>query len=221
VQRLRNGAIGGTAFGKVVLVGHSFGSEIVKYEAATYADVDGVIATGSMHDTTLEAFTVVSASLYPAFLDPKFASSGLAPGYLTTMPGTRGTDFYNTAFADPDVIALDETLKQTATTGEFSTIQDGERVTPQIHVPVLLPIGQQDLLFCGGTLSLPCANSAAILARESSHFSPQACLEAFVQPNSGHSINLHPNAHLWFEAATDWLNRRVGNGSVAPTQPCS
>jgi len=219
VQELRSGAIGGTAFGKVISVGHSFGSQVTAYEAATYSDVDAVILTGSLHDLTPETFTVIAPTFYPAFLDPKFASAGLAPGYLTSMPGTR-TNFYNTKYADSDVIAMDETLKQTGTGSELATITDGSAVTGNIHVPVLLTLGQQDLFFCNDSPSFSCADNATILTRESAHFTPQACLEAYVQPRSGHDINLHQAAHLGFKAAMNWADKRVGTDSAAPTQPC-
>lgn len=218
VQKLRAGQIAYTSFEKVILVGHSFGSQVVKYEAATYHDVDGAIITGSMHDVSPQTFTIVAPAFYPAQLDPKFAAANLPAGYLTTQPSTRGTIFYNTANANAAVIAQDETLKQTATTGEFATITDAESLTPQIDVPVFLAMGQQDLLFCDALLS--CANSAAILARENPHYSPEACLEAVVQPNSGHSINLHYNASVWYNAALEWADRRVGTKDVAPTVPC-
>ncbi len=221
IQQLRSGAIGGTAFTKVISVGHSYGSQVAAYEAATYNDVDGVILTGSLHDLTPETFTVIAPTFYPAFLDAKFASAGLAPGYLTTMPGTRGTDFYNAKFADPDVIALDETLKQTGTASEIATITDGSAVTGAIHVPVLLTLGQEDLFFCNNTPSFSCADSTTVLARESSHFAPQACLEAYVQPRSGHDTTLHQSANLGYKATLDWANRRIGSDGVAPRQLCA
>jgi len=220
VQDLRSGAIGDVPFSKVISIGHSFGSQVAAYEAATYGDVDGVILTGSLHDLTPETYTVIAPTFYPAFLDPKFANSGLAPGYLTSMPGTRGNSFYNTTYADPDVIALDEILKQTGTVGELATITDGSAITSQIQVPVLLTLGQQDLFLCNSDPAFSCANNATILARESSHFAAQTCLEAYVQPKSGHDINLHPNAHLGFETTLDWTNRRVGTNGTQPTDPC-
>jgi pimeloyl-ACP methyl ester carboxylesterase len=220
VQDLRAGSIGGTAFAKIIAVGHSFGSATAGYEAATYHDVDAAILSGMMHDATPGAYASLS-SYYPAFLDPKFASSGLNATYFTTMPGTRAQLFFNTATADPSVIAMDEILKQTVTSGEFATLQDVSAVTPQINVPVMLAMGETDFLFCDPTVGLSCANSSAVLARENQHYNSQTCLEAMVQPTAGHDINLHPNAHLWFESASAWANRRIGpDGNHPATQPC-
>ena len=86
-------------------------------------------------------------------------------------------------------------------------------------VPVLLAVGQQDMLFCDATVS--CADSRAILAREAGDFSSAACLEAYVLPTAGHSLNLHLNAQSWFAAASDWADRRVGTATGPPPQGCS
>jgi pimeloyl-ACP methyl ester carboxylesterase len=210
VQGLRAGTIGQTAFAKVITVGHSYGSITSAYEAATYHDVDGTILSGFLHDSTPASFTAVTNDFYPATSDPKFANSGLNSTYLTTVPGTRTPLFFDTANASQAVITEDEALKQTGTTGETNTFAAAGPLTPQISVPVLLVMGDNDYLFCDPASGLSCANKNAILARESSHFSPQARLEAYVQPNSGHDLNLHKNAHLWFESATSWANRHFG-----------
>ena len=217
VGALRAGAIGGTAFGKVVGVGHSFGSQVVAYEAGTYRDVDGVILSGSLHQTTTETFTEVLPRFYPAQVDAKFGATTPA-GYLTTIPGTRGTIFYDPADAALPVIAADEQLKQTATDGEVATVTDGNLATSTIAVPVLLAVGERDALFCDPALS--CADSQAVLTREAGDFPAKACPEAYVLAGSGHSMNLHLNAGDWFATANDWANRHVGSRVGPPLQPC-
>src|SRR5215831_12146845 len=109
VQGLRGGSLGGVAFGKVILVGHSLGSVVVWEEAIEYADVDGVIVTGAAHSVTTR-FLAANA-LYPANDDPKFATSGLDSGYFTTVPGTRMTLFYSAPDFDPSVLSKDEQSK--------------------------------------------------------------------------------------------------------------
>ena len=217
VQALRAGRIGGTAFRKVVTVGHSFGSQAVAKEAGVYGDVDGVVLSGSMHDTTTETFTEVLPQFYPAQLDPKFGPL-IPAGYLTTIPGTRGAIFYALADADLDVVATDEQLKQTATDGEIATVTNGNLETKDITAPVLLAVGQDDALFCNAMLS--CADGQAVLARETADFGAAACLDAYVLPTAGHSMNLHLNAPEWFAAALSWTDRRIGQRSGPPSQPC-
>lgn len=221
VQGLRNGAIGGHAFNKIITVGHSYGSAISGIEANTYNDVDGVIISGITHSFAPINPVLVTASLWPAQLDPKFASANLPLGYLTTLPGTRSNLFYYTPNADPAVIALDETLKDTLTLGQYNTVSDYMQAssTIDVTVPVLVAMGQKDILFCD-TLLFSCANSAAVVAREHQYFSSQTCLEGYVLASSGHDLNLHRNAPNWFAHANDWANRRIGTAGVPATQSC-
>jgi pimeloyl-ACP methyl ester carboxylesterase len=220
VQQLRAGSIGGTSFSKVITVGHSLGTLYTWHEASTYADVDGMMATGLMHSPT-PGILNLALSMYPAILDPKFSSSGLPVGYVTTQPNTRGSSFYYASNANAQVIALDETLKETGTDGALSTSSLAvlPTVTQAIHVPVLVAVGQKDSFFCNFLFS--CANGTALVQREQSNYSADTCLEGYSLTNGGHDINLHLNAGSWFSAANDWANRRVGNSaSTAPTQPC-
>lgn len=205
VQDFRNGTIGGTTFSKVILVGHSLGSGSSLYEASTYHDVDGIILTGLLHQIPPSAYAIFSSDLYPANQDPKFSSAGLPDGYLTTIPGARATAFYNTSDADPNVIAKDEQLKQTVTTGEASTFGDSlsPEVSQNVTVPVLLVVGQDDNLFCDNQTYL-CTDDAAVQQRENSYYGPQAKLQVDVIPNSGHDLNLHLNANVWYDEAINW-----------------
>jgi len=223
VQDLHSGTIGSTAFPKVVLVGHSLGTLIAWQEAATYQDVSGVIASGWLHTLNPTAAASILAATYPADLDPKFANSGLPVGYVTTLPGTRGPLFYNTADADPNVIALDEQMKQTGTDGEELTFPAGEDplLTLSIHAPVLAAVGQSDSIFCVPLL-LSCNTNTAVKNREQAFYNPDTCLEGYALPGSGHDMNLHLNATTWFNAANDWIARRVGaTATTDPTQPCA
>ncbi|HSX34912.1 MAG TPA: alpha/beta hydrolase, partial [Candidatus Saccharimonadales bacterium] len=142
VQKLRSGAIGGNAFHKIIAVGHSFGAASVGYEAGTYHDVDGVIISGFMHDSSPTTLAAFSAALYPASLDPQFANSGLNNTYLTTLPGTRAQFFFNSN-VDPAVITKDEQIKQTGTTGELDpgTFEQVLAATTGITVPVFITMG--------------------------------------------------------------------------------
>ncbi|MBO0777878.1 MAG: alpha/beta fold hydrolase, partial [Ktedonobacteraceae bacterium] len=136
VQALRNGKVYGIRFPKVMLVGHSFGSVITVAEASQFADVDGVITTGIMHTVNATGAATVFSSFYPVELDSKFAQSKLPLGYLTSIPGVRKSIFYNPDNADPSVISLDETLKQTITDSELATVLTGLSPTSSLQVRV-------------------------------------------------------------------------------------
>jgi pimeloyl-ACP methyl ester carboxylesterase len=220
VQGLRSGGIGGTAFGQVVTVGHSYGSAAAVVEASEYHDVQGVILSGYAHEYPPRAMTAMATAFYPAPLDPQFATAGLNNTYLTTVPGVRGELFFDPVNADGSVVSLDESIKQTVSTGEF-LFDPNAFATSQLTVPVLLATGQNDVMTCDPSVGLSCADADAFLAREGSNYTPQSCLEAFVLPNAGHDINLHKNSHPWFEAASSWVNRHVGSDAAHLAEsPC-
>ena len=203
VQGLRDGSATGVPFRRVIAVGHSLGAGIAWQEASTYHDVDGVIVTGATHDFNPAAFGLLAVNLYPANQDPLLASLGLDDdGFITTMPGIRGTVFYNAAYADPDVIAYDEAHKDTFSIAEFSSLQAGldPAITLAIHVPVLLIDGDQDLFFCQPS-TVPCSSGAQLQQREAPYYPPDAHLQAVLVPGAGHDVSLHIN-HWCQEAAS-------------------
>jgi pimeloyl-ACP methyl ester carboxylesterase len=196
-------------------VGHSLGSFAASIEASTYRDVQGVILSGFAHSLGPGVATIES-STYPAQLDPKFASRKLPLGYLTTRPGTRAADFYHAANADPDVIALDEQLKQTFTDGQVADIGTSETASKGIVVPTLVAVGAFDSLYCA---QLPCSSKGS-LSGEASYYSAKACVEIRVVPDSGHDLNLQLNAPDWFNTAIEWANDHVGAEPGVPQRGC-
>lgn len=213
VQALRHRNVGNRSFAHVLLVAHSLGSVTAWIEAGTYHDVDGVIISGLLHHLNAVTLTGVITTLYPATLDPRFSDKLLNVnylGYLTTEPGTRGKDFYYVPGADPNVIAFDESTKETATPGEFATfstaIVDG--ISKQINVPVLVVVGQQDQLFCG-LAATDCSGDATVLNAEAPYYSAQAQLQVVTIPSAGHDLNLQKTALLWFTAAKTWAYQHV------------
>jgi pimeloyl-ACP methyl ester carboxylesterase len=220
VQALRSGDLVVHSFGRisaerVSLVGHSLGSVISIQEAATYGDVDGVVLTGVSHNVT-PALNEVLSSLYPASLDPRFASSGLSDGYLTSIPGQR-TVFYYLPTADPLVLAIDEETKETVTTAELATAVPALGLSGGIHVPVLVVVGDYDLAFCDA----PSCSASGSLASEPSFYPADACAETVIIPNVGHDLNLHIHAQQTYDAVLEWMDRRVGSNTKAPApSPC-
>ncbi|MBU2694514.1 alpha/beta hydrolase [Pimelobacter sp. 30-1] len=177
VTALRSGDLG-TAYDKVILVGHSYGS-VTSYRAADrYQDVDALIVTGIAHRADLVRLTTdLVLQSPPAALDPKFRGQGLDPLYVTTRPGTRGL-FYNTANADPEVIRVDERLKQTAGLLEIPTAAQYlvNGVSRRTNIPVLTVLGDQDPFFCG-LLAAPCASEEGLARFERRFYGPGATVE--------------------------------------------
>jgi pimeloyl-ACP methyl ester carboxylesterase len=198
-------------FRTIDLVGHSVGSYIALYEAGTWGGVNAVVLTGALHQTNAAGRAEAAANLIPASQDPNPRFSVYPSGYFTTAPGTRGTVFYapGDADTDPSVISVDEATKSVATLGEIagiSSVTGDPALSQAITVPVFLVVGQDDQLNCSPTdPTLSCADSAAVLARESGDYAPAAHLSAFVLPQAGHDVFLEENATLAFRAIAGWL----------------
>jgi len=212
IGQLRDGAVGGIHFGKVVIVGHSVGSGIVASEASTYKDVDGVILTGVTHIPSIPALGLGAAlGLIPAFLS-SVRNAG-DPLYFTTQPGARGPLFYDSADADPGVIAADEATKDQVSVPGMGTVAVFGIVVPVtlgINVPVLQAVGSDDVLFCGLLALRDCSSAASLRAQEAPFYSAAAKLSVYVLPNAGHSLALHRNAGSYRDATRAWLGTTLG-----------
>jgi pimeloyl-ACP methyl ester carboxylesterase len=211
IQALRSGQVGGTAFHKVVLVGHSYGSLISFITAGRHQNVDALVATGASHQiNAVNVVTRIVAPSGPAILDPKFAASGLDVGYLTTRAGAR-TGFYHTQNTDPAVIALDERLKQTVTAAELVTVLPAFLfdASSQINIPVLAVNSTDEPFFCNGLLTADCSSKEALVASERRFYGPGVTLDALVVPDAGHDVTLARSAPETLAAIRDWLSRHV------------
>ena len=193
---------------QVDVVGHSYGSMISVQEAATYHDADRVVLTGLLHSQGPGELNGLTA-LYPAMLDPQFASKGYDPGYLTTRPGVRGTLFYYLPTTNPTVLAYDEAHKSVISSTQFadgqteSAVPAGINLSNQINVPVLVIAGQYDALFCG--LTLDCNNAAAVRANETPYYTGSPSLTTSIVSNTGHDLVLHTTAGTSFNTINQWI----------------
>jgi pimeloyl-ACP methyl ester carboxylesterase len=210
VTALRTGTVDGHAFRHVIMVGHSIGSLEAWIEAATYQDVDAVIITGALHALNPNLLALVGADVYPAVDDPKFANSGLDDGYLTTVPGTRESVFYDAATADPSVVAVDEATKDTSTVGELDGLVGlesepaAQQPSLQINAPVLVVVGADDNIFCTGVTLYNCASAASVRSYESQFYSPAAHLKVAVIPETGHDLALSTTAPITDAVMIAW-----------------
>lgn len=212
IGKLRAGEIGGTRYGKVVLVGHSLGSGITVLEASTYHDVDGVILTGMAHPLTMQgAIEAFTQHLNPAMLDPQFAGT-VDPGYLTTIPGQRYPFFYSATNADLQLVAVDEATKDKVSSVEIPDIFLSAFAGPAsraIDVPTLLLNGTEDAVFCRQPAGTDCSSAEAMKADEAAFFAPEACLQTFVLPGAGHDAALALNGGDSYDAMLQWTDTYV------------
>jgi hypothetical protein len=211
IQALRAGSQT-PAFSSVLLAGHSVGSAIAIIEAGTYHDENGVLVTGLSHGLNPIGAAAILATLLPADLDPKFASLGLDPGYLTTDPGTRYSSFQAPGPYITGVVNMDEATKDAFAPGEVvDTVLIGvvSTYSKLINVPTMLVMGQDDPAFCGGLLAPNCSTAATLLASEGRHYAPAAQLQTYVVDDWGHSINYAPDAPAYQAAVAAWAAKMV------------
>lgn len=206
------GRIAGTAFGKVIEVGHSQGSVTTWEEAANYHDVAGVIITGMAHSAE---FAQAVPQMHPALVDPAFAhTKGIDATYITSVPGRRESMFYNSSDSDPAVIAHDEATKNIWSAVLLGTdpVSLLPSVTRQIDAPVLVILGTKDAMFCGPLAGVPtnCSSGQDVATDEAPDYSSAAQLRACVVPGSGHDINLALNHDVEERQALAWSNEYVG-----------
>jgi len=216
VQAARAGALG-VAYRRVVVVAHSLGTLTADLEVSHYQDVDGFIPTGTSHGPGLLGLVRIFSKAVPALLDPVTAPQ--VPfgdvTYLST-PNARSV-FYAGGSVDPAVQAADEASRQPVPAGYAGTLAPYIVATPllgtdAIDVPVLLVNGQRDGVFCaggGGLATTSCASDQALYESERPFYSPAAQLQTYVLPDSGHDINLVPNAQLWYARALRWCSEFV------------
>jgi alpha-beta hydrolase superfamily lysophospholipase len=209
ITALRSGAVGGHPFSHVITVGHSIGSVDAWLEAATYQDADAMIITGALHALSPD-ISVLEDDLYPAALDPRFASSGLDAGYLTTEPGTRGSIFYDPRSTDQNVVTADEADKDTVTVPVLAgatsmlALPPDQQPSDQISVPVLVAVGADDNLFCTGVTVYNCDRAASVQAFESQYYSPAAHLTLVTIPGTGHDLALATTAPITDAVMIGW-----------------
>ncbi len=221
VQALRAGQIGSVSFGKVIVVGHSMGSfTALEYAGSFPGEADGVILTGFTNDLNWAvASQVLGQGIHSANYDPKFLGMYPNNDYLTTVPGWRDDAFYYMPNADPAVVALDEDLKQTASSGEFAGLTIVyDPISFNIEGPVQIVVGQYDSLFCGNLVN--CSDRAAVQSYEDGWFGSRACVETAVINDAGHDLNLHLNANAAYSQMLMWADRYVGNAADSAQQPC-
>ena len=139
-----------------------------------------MIVTGFIHNVNPEYADESRETSQLAAIDPQFSGSIFDLSYFTSTPGARGRTFYVSSNSDPNVHAIDEANKQTLTLGELLSVRTyfGPQ-SKSIEVPVLVLVGDNDSIGCGGELD--CNDHAAVVANEKEAYSdPATCVETYV-----------------------------------------
>ncbi|MER5294959.1 alpha/beta fold hydrolase [Streptomyces pharetrae] len=196
---------------KVVLVGHSFGATVARMVAVKHPDaVDGLILTGEGAPPNLTAFEEMFHLYMPAGQHPLLAWRRLDDGYLALRTGAKTDWFYDRRTTEPHVMLRDELTTEPSVYPTDPAYGDIS-LNGRIRVPVLVVVGQNDRLICGGQ-GADCSTPAALKAAAAPLYGPQARLETLLIPATGHSLNMHRTAPAWYAYAQDWTKRRVYGG---------
>ncbi|KAH7165194.1 Alpha/Beta hydrolase protein, partial [Dactylonectria macrodidyma] len=216
-KKLRTGKIGGRCFRKVHFVGHSLGSIIGNYVAASFPKtIDSLVLTGYGREIELGGAALMQpipaarfAALSLPTSSPQYAAlSGLANGYLVTSSKSgRGQALYGVAGTyDKSVLDVDWAQMTTFTVGELLTMSPV--VARKFTRPVLVVTGEQDTVFCfdNSTGGGACGQGPTTLPARATELFPRASnFSYFIPANLGHDVNLHYRAAVVFEHTHDWL----------------
>ena len=193
---------------KVVHVGHSWGSEISVALAALAPQLsDGVILTGYSALTQYASFFIANTAFHFANLNQptRFPNTTYSSGFLT-WPDKFGNQYSFLAYPyfDPAVLDRAEATKYPFAIGEFLSISALPIDAPNFTGPVLYLAADQDLIFCASNCTgLYGPTSVAVQA-----FNGSKNVETYIQPNTGHGINLHYNATGAYNVVLDFLKRK-------------
>ncbi|KAJ5100302.1 hypothetical protein N7456_006354 [Penicillium angulare] len=210
---IRNGSVPGINQkpSKVIHVGHSFGSAQTYALSAKYPDLsDALVLTGfslnaSYNSLFLAGANFQQARLNRAVVDRKTSNYSL--GYLTNAnSGNNEYLFFYPEHFDPKILAFAEQTKQPVTVGELLTIASvpsGSEFTG----PVFVIDGANDLPFCGGDCTATGGTATSIAAGVKLAFPSTKAFSAYIQPNTGHGLNLHYNATAGYKQIADFLQQ--------------
>jgi pimeloyl-ACP methyl ester carboxylesterase len=205
VQAVRGTGIAGQRFDRVVLIGHSAGSLASGLESYTYQDVDAVVLTGLLGPNVIGLTNNeprINEIYVPASADAVLRGRpGMAdPAYQTIPPQFRVPMFYHVPPADPALIVVDETLKDTQANGQWATYGDAAEACGKLQCPTLVVVGEYDACQFSATENDVTATMELAKASAAANYT-----FAPVVKNMGHNLNQHPGAHDVYRTIADWI----------------
>ena len=181
-------------FTAVAVLGHSFGSTVTLAHALAWPEqTDGIVLTGFIHNVNPEFGKAMGQSITLAAFSGPLAGRLVDPTYVISKPDTRGRRLlYN----GPDRSrgnCSDNATRETMAAGELISISRYFKdQSKALTVPVMVLIGEDDFVVCGGALD--CTDHAAVIAHERAFYPATTCPEIVVLDDTNHNANLHRNA---------------------------
>lgn len=219
-QMLRDGSLGN--YKKVIYHGISFSTAYGWLLADRFPDdIDAYVLCGLLHYTRQKWIDeVFSEFLCPACTDPKW--SHLDCGYLTTKPKKRREYFYVESNANESTLILEDELRdvfsETLGKQSVSLVYDVVNKTSAVPIdsaagksidkPVLVVLGEYDQTACSqdGTEEdgIMASDGTNVVKAFEQQYYPLTDITVYIQPDSGHAINLHKNSKEQFDYVMDW-----------------
>lgn len=210
-QMARNGSFPGIRQKpqKVIHAGHSFGSGLTYALSAMYPSLtDGIVLTGFSFNTSFSSYFVAGANFHQAnqvFSSKNTSSSYYPPGYLVSSNVVANEFlFFTPPYFDPKILAFAEQNKKPVAIGELLTMGSVPIQSP-FKGPVLIITGSNDVPFCGGDCLNTGGAAESIPTQGKMAFPSAKAFEAYIQPNTGHGLNLHYNATGAYEVIAGFL----------------
>lgn len=214
-RMIRNGSFPGIPRPKKIIhVGHSFGSVQTYDLTSKYPDIsDAIVLTGFSLDLSYFGYFLAGGNWQQAYITQKsIMATNYTPGYFAS--GNMAADQYlfcRSPWFDPNILVYNAKVKQPVTVGELLTIGS----VPDQNAfsgPVLIVTASNDLPFCGGDCYNTAGGAESIPAEALTSFTAANPVQAYIQPNMGHGINLHYNASGAYDYIQNWL---MANGMGA------
>jgi pimeloyl-ACP methyl ester carboxylesterase len=185
-------------FPTVVLVGHSYGSGLALHLTETHPDdFDGLVLTG---------FGMAEGDATTGVTYARFDEVPGKPGYLKSTNKTGRRDYF--FYGDYDLAEVDWNGQGTIGISEYLSGGESLNALPvTFQKPVFVAAGNEDVIFCSelGVQPANCSAGDEIpSARE--YFSLNAPFDWFLQPESGHVLQLQKTAPLGYAKVFTFLS---------------
>ncbi|KAL7941933.1 alpha/beta-hydrolase [Trichoderma barbatum] len=191
---------------KVVHVGHSYGSIITNWFLARYGSLSaGAILTGFLIDNQFANLKVEIADLSyapehnPALFENR-TSGYLAFGSLTALQA----DSFKKETLDPKVLSYwNENIQSSLGVGEVLTLGTGVGdIVADFNGPLQIFVGENDFAFCAGQCT-----GTFDLAQLHGLYPNVKDLDVYLQPNTGHVVQLSLNATAGYQVIFGFLSK--------------
>ncbi|KAK0939545.1 hypothetical protein LTR29_008916 [Friedmanniomyces endolithicus] len=206
-SRFRNGIIHSSVpkpSGKVFHVGHSYGSILSHALVASNPSLsDGIVLTGYSTNNTWVGEFLISTNFHLAKENQPQRFGNRSTGFVTWADELANQYiFLSYPHFDPAVLAYAETHKYPFSVSEVLTGGVVPYNAANFTKPVLMISGDADLIFCG-------SDCHGILEQAAPLFPAAKPFETYVQPDTGHGMNLHYNASGTYAVILDFLKRNT------------